>query len=959
MTSSIRKRVRRSLLLVSALSSGVVVAGSATAQQSPQVAQAGAVQEEIVVTGSRIVRDGFQAPTPVTVLGADEINRVAAINLIDVVTKLPTLSQSYNSHTGGMSTSDGNAGTNSLSLRGLGANRTLVLLDGVRVTGNSVTGFYGTGGSVDTNAFPDALISRVDVVTGGATAAYGSGALTGVVNMILDKQFTGIKGNVTAGITTYGDDPQYTVSLTGGTPFANARGHLLISASHHYTHGIPNGRSREFVRNVWGRITNPNYTATNGQPFYIYADQVGLSANAIGGVVTGGPLKGTTFGPGGVPRQFIYGPLNDGFAMSGGEWEQSSGRVSGTWGPDSSLDIRVARQNLFTRASYDLSDNVQVYAQFVNSEASTHANARYNADSLTIQRDNVFLPPEIVQRMIASNVTSIPLGVYVTQLGPLGGDIRRHFTQYLGGVEGSFDVGETNWSWNVFATRSTARTSATVRGVFPIAKFRAAVDSIRGPTGVPVCRVNTDANPANDLPGCVPYNVIGENMASKEAMAYVTADKPYLIQYIWLDQANASFSGEPFSTWAGPVSLAAGVEYHKNSARGEADPIAQAVGYSTGNYNSTTGSYNTKEAFAETVVPLASGQSFAQSLELNAGVRYTDFSTSGVVWTWKVGASYAPIEDLRFRATRSRDTRSPNMGELFARGLFTNAMTTDPFQPGNPTVPYQSLTSGNPTLAPEKGNVTGLGAVYSPSWFQGFTTSFDYFKIDIFISIANQGGAATLARCLEGQQNFCANIERNAPLPGQTVGTLTRIYARPTNSGGARQAGWDWEASYRTPLSNFVESWDANISIRGLLTHITEQDSTNPDGVVTINTNAPWRYNISLTYDSGPFSAGWTGRGVSRKLLDGNDIECTSGCPARITAQNIDTVNINSIPPMFFMDVDFKYRTQIGEAVETDFFLSIENIANKFPPGIAAVGPLSDIPTPLGRIFRGGIRFRM
>lgn len=258
--------------LVAVSSAALTASMAANAQEAAptltETAQAPSADvETITVTGSRLQRNGFASPTPVTVLNTEDINRVAPSNLADFVNKLPAFSNSPSTSSSGTSVSDGNGGANYLNLRSLGPNRTLILLDGIRVAPTSIGGFLRVGGAVDINEFPDALIKRIDVVTGGASAAYGSDALAGVVNFVLDKDFTGLKGVAQGGVTTYGDDRQYRVSLTAGTGFADDRGHLLASGSFNHTDGIPDAGVRKWAAANVFRVRNPAYTATNGQPY--------------------------------------------------------------------------------------------------------------------------------------------------------------------------------------------------------------------------------------------------------------------------------------------------------------------------------------------------------------------------------------------------------------------------------------------------------------------------------------------------------------------------------------------------------------------------------------------------------------------------------------------------------------------------------------------------------------------
>ncbi len=248
----------------------------AYAAEAPATQAAQATIDEITVTGTRVVRDGYEAPTPVSVLGADELNLAGRNNLAETVSRLPSFSNSILPR-GRSATLNvtGTTGVSNLNLRGMGAFRSLVLLDGARVVGANLSG--DNGSSVDIGIMPDGLISRVDVVTGGASAAYGSDALSGVINFVLDREFTGIKGNVEGGISTYGDGGNYKVNLSAGVPFAGDRGHLLISGQYAHDNGI-HGAPRDWrLKHNAAVINNPAYTATNGQPRLLDARDFGLA----------------------------------------------------------------------------------------------------------------------------------------------------------------------------------------------------------------------------------------------------------------------------------------------------------------------------------------------------------------------------------------------------------------------------------------------------------------------------------------------------------------------------------------------------------------------------------------------------------------------------------------------------------------------------------------------------------
>ena len=294
----------RFLLLASASSLAMAVSLSSASAQETGV-------EQVVVTGSHIVRDGYQAPTPVTVLDSAFLNASAPANIVDAVTELPSVVGSTTNQNTNQSFSAGQDGVASINLRNLGATRTLVLIDGMRSVPSAVTGI------IDVDTIPQELVSRVDVVTGGASAVYGSDALAGVVNFVLDKDYTGLKGELSGGITTYGDDPSYRASVTAGHAFDGGRLHVLLNISTDHIDGIF-GNPRGWDQTGKYFIANPNYKAGNGLPQYLIQSGAGFSTGTPGGIITSGPLKGVAFGPGGTPYQFNYGSLEgDPFCVGG------------------------------------------------------------------------------------------------------------------------------------------------------------------------------------------------------------------------------------------------------------------------------------------------------------------------------------------------------------------------------------------------------------------------------------------------------------------------------------------------------------------------------------------------------------------------------------------------------------------------------------------------------------------
>lgn len=286
-------RRRRSAILAGLLLGASAGAYAQEAAPAPaagvQAAATDTSEGQITVTGSRITRSGFDQPTPVTVIGEQDIKAAAQPNLADFVNQIPSVVGSQTPSNSQRLLSAGTAGINTLNLRSLGTNRTLILLDGRRSVGSTSIG------TVDINTIPQGLVKGVEIVTGGASSVYGSDAVAGVVNFILDKTFTGLKGDVSYGETTYGDDKNYRISLTGGMKFAGGRGHLLLSGDYLRRDGII-GAPRPWGRDGVHLVQNPRFVAGNGEPEFVASAQSGLNSLTAGGIITAGPARGTYFG---------------------------------------------------------------------------------------------------------------------------------------------------------------------------------------------------------------------------------------------------------------------------------------------------------------------------------------------------------------------------------------------------------------------------------------------------------------------------------------------------------------------------------------------------------------------------------------------------------------------------------------------------------------------------------------
>jgi outer membrane receptor protein involved in Fe transport len=903
--------------------------GSALAQDAALPAS-GETLGEVTVTGSRIVRDGYEAPTPVAVLGSEQLNKMAVANIADAVNRLPVFAGSVNPRNSSTNVSSGTGGVNNLNLRGLGPTRTLVLLDGKRIVGSTLAGFDNNGSSVDVNSIPSSLISRVEVVTGGASAVYGSDALAGVVNFILDKKFSGLKGSLEGGETTHSDAQNYKGSITYGTPFASDRGHFMFSFEHAKEDGIKNN-PRDWADQSFSLINNPAYTQTNGQPRLITVRNTGLSSATRGGlIVSPGILRGTQFLEGGATRSFTFGPVISGNVMAGGDWQVS--RID----TDPTLNIDLKRDTAFSRLSYDITDGVTVFgeAQWSKSDAyNESAVPNFNLGNVTVLSGNPFIPAAVQAQMTANNIPSFTMGTVNGDMPFLQGDNVRTFRRFVAGLEGNFEAIGTNWKWDGYYERSTNHISAKSPGNRVNANYALAINAVRNSAGNIVCAVNADANPANDVPACVPYNPMGRGVNSPEAIAYVTG-KGWSETILQQDVAAISMNGEPFSTWAAPVSVAVGIEHRKESVEGTASEIDKVDGFFAGNYHPTTGDYHVTEGFLETVVPLADGAAFAKELDLNGAVRWTDYSTSGRVITWKAGLSWAPLDDVRLRLTRSRDIRAPNLGDLYNAGRTGTGAVTDP-QQGNSTYTIVSRITGNPDLKPEEADTTGIGVVFTPSVLNGFAASVDYYSIDISDAIASLDRQQYVDRCYNGTAtSLCPFITRDA-----ATGLITDVNVKPANILKQKASGIDVELSYRFPLPK------GEMALRALGTYVDSLKTVDTTGSVegagvnaddmgvgagTALYSPELRYLGSATYSYDAVAVTLTARGVGSGKYNNSFIECSSSCPASDALH--PTIDNNRIPAVTYFDFALEYKLLQDRA---QLFLVAENLLDKDPPLIA------------------------
>jgi outer membrane receptor protein involved in Fe transport len=853
----------------------------------------------IVVTGTRL-RSGLTTPTPVTMSSAEQLHDSNPGLLGQALAQLPEFRGSSTASSSTQSPQRDN-GANFLNLRGLGVQRTLVLLDGRRFVSSSSSGIP------DVNLFPQDLVQRVEIVTGGASAAYGSDAVAGVVNFVLDKTFTGIRLTSQAGLSQYKDDGLKSGTLTAGTSFGGGNGHIIANVEYFKQDGIQANSGRRVVDGRYG-------LASSGvaSPSLIIAAPFNFQI-PYGGLITSGPLANMRFLPGSGVAPFDFGT------------NRSSGQQVGGDGASTPFDPTAAtkRYAAFSRAQYQMG-NVTLYGEGSYAQSTTQYNLIYpqqgiTATGYTIFAGNAFLPSSVAAALGAT--PSFTMKRISRDFGSVHVDTRSRTYRAIAGLD--WDMG-SGWKLSAYYMHGQNEYRNAIHNDVNRRNLYAAADAVTNPAnGQIVCRSTLQGLD----PGCVPIDLFGEGAPSRAALNYVLGTSIAKLK-LKEDVASAVINGSPFALPAGPFDIAAGVEYRREAGVQRDDSITTSVVSGTGvrgvpaslltgvtggfEYNNAlpfAGHYDIKEGFVEANAPILKDVPFVHSLSLNGAVRVIDYSTAGTVLTWKAGASYEPFADLRFRATRSRDIRAANLAELFT-GL----------QPAPSLVVYHGvstpvlgLRSGNPNLKPEKADTLTAGFVYRPSFIPGLGVSVDYYKIDMTNAIQQLTNQQTADFCANGSSISCAQISFDAS------GQLN--IATPTlNLASIKNSGVDFELDYNRRVGG------TTLGVRGLLGYLAKQVTKVSGGGAPIDragdigvSGLPhWTGSLQLTAARGPISGF-----IQERFVGGGKIDNTL-TPAQLANNHVGAV--------FYTDVTLKDRIVTGSRNSLDLYVTINNLFARNPP---------------------------
>lgn len=895
----------------------------------PALAQDGPAGEEsaegeaIVVTGSRIIRPDLTASVPTAVVSDELIQEAGTGNVQDILADLPSVGQNISRTSTNFSTT-GN-GVASVNLRNLGSARTLVLVNGRRM----VAGIPGTS-IVDLNTIPTDLIDRVDVVTGGASAAYGSEAIAGVVNFILKEDFEGFRVRGQGTVSDEGDAARQYISGTFGKSFADGRGHVTLYGQYDRDEGL-RSRNRGF-----SAVDIPNRSSFSAQGLF----------SPDGSFAPGAPT-------------FTY-DINNNLKP------YQSANIDGyNRNADRYLAVPVERYMGNLLANYELSDGITAYVEgtYVKSKSRSSLEPQAvantdlaNADGTVyegIPITNPFLPQAIRDAMIAEGVTSLAFRRRSNDIFDRSNRNDRETWRVVAGLRG--DIG-SGFRWDAYYTHGETKDytrSETILGP----NYVNALNAVNGPNG-PVCSINVDADPTNNDPNCVPLNIFGYNTASAAASNYVT-NGGQLSTYnakIKQDVFSATISGDTFELPGGALGFAAGFEYRRESSTEDFDE-ATNLGQTLGNFLSDTrGKYNVKEGFIEVNAPILSERPFFHKLSLEGAARYADYSTVGGVWSWKVGATWAPISDVTLRAAYAEATRAPNISELFSAQSETFPAVTDPCDQrggegdGAPIiVPTASLPAaclanpaiaaaangggfvystaqiqningflgGNLNLREETAKTLTIGGVFTPRFLRNFSLTVDYYNIKVEDAIGIIGQQTSLDECLTGTGAaiFCDNIIRGAD------GRVTTVNAINLNTGSFKVEGIDTQVRYNVDLGA-----NAGLNLSVYWNHLLDQNQVSFPG-------GPKQDEVGQLdcYSCGRLGTGFKDKVLASATLnlDNWSLNWRSNYYSSVVDDLTKTAPIKTGS---FWYHDMQFRTSVGADKQYEFYLGVNNVFDKKPP---------------------------
>jgi outer membrane receptor protein involved in Fe transport len=937
------------LLATTVMTAAAAIAAPVYAQSAPAPQADDADKGEIiVVTGSRISRPEVESGSPLVATTAADVLSSGYSRVEEVLNSLPQIEAGQTAFL-----SNGSTGTATVDLRGLGPTRTLTLINGRRMQpGSTIVG----GVAADINQIPGALISRVDVVTGGASSVYGSDAVAGVVNFIMDTKFEGIELGVSGSgylhdnrdkymstllaakgfadpKQTKFDGTQYSADLTVGGSFADGRGHVVAYATYRKINEL-----RWSARDYSACALNNGGTKCGGSNNSAMASFYFLDTDELSGLTSTGSLTGPA-------NLYNFGPPN--------HFQR----------PDE-------RYTFGAFADYEINDSIKPYleAMFMNdtSHAQIAESGTFFANTFFVPCNSPLLTPAQQTEVCVTRLTAagepalgptdeIPMliGKRNVEGGPRINNYQYNSFRIVVGTKGAIS---SNWNYDLYAQIGHTGLADSYENDFLLSKLNQALDVVDLGGGVLAC-----ADPDAVAAGCLPYNVFDPAGPSAASAAWIGAVGTFTgdtTEYVVSGYVSGDIGiTSPLATT--PVQVVFGAEYRKEKFDYLADEIfaTGALLGQGGPAPSTYGVFDVQELFTEASIVLAEDQSFAQNLELDLGYRFSDYSTSGGVHTYKVGLNWTVIPEIRLRAAYNRAVRAPNAQELYAPSGIGLWGGQDPCSGSSPILTqaqclltgvtagqythvaqnsaaqYNALYSGNANLDPETADTITAGVIVQPR--RNIVITADYWQVKMKDVVGFFPQQSLITQCATtGAANLCNRIHRGS---GGNLYLENSAYVDSPNEnlGGRTFRGIDLGVDMKFPLGagrlgvdlNGTYLIEKDFEPENLTPALTHYDCTGLFGP-TCPPAPKWRHNARLSYtfpETFTLTARWRYfDGVKNEVL-GNQPGIGTSVPSALNAK---------IGAQSYFDL-------VLQADATDnlsFTFGINNILDRSPPLVGALG---------------------
>ena len=922
-----------------------LVSASALAQDADQKSQS---LDTIVVTGSNIRRVDIETSNPVVTIDRAAIQQSGKLTLGDLLQNLPAVT---GGNTNPQVNNGGGGGSSSIGLRGLGAARTLVLVNGQRLIGN------GPGGAADPNSIPANMVERIEVLTDGASSVYGSDAIAGVVNFILRSNYQGAEFSADYGISDHDDGERKGFHFVFGQ--SSDKGSILAGVDYNHQDAILAGH-RKFGKqaiDLTGSPSTPPYTIVGG------------SSNGANGRVTLPAALKPVFGC----SQVAINPGANGQTVDKNNYHCFTAADKYNYAPVNLVLTPQERSSAFINGTYHLTDSVDFYMD-----------TWHNKTTSSFQ-----LAPAIIGTAGGLDISAQsyynPFGVDFKQggndyrlRGVAAGFRSAHNNtvtdQIHTGFKGTFNIFDQSWNWDAGFGYGHFSVNTITTGLPNFNTLNADL----GPS-----HVDSAGNVVCDsgATGCTPFNIFALNNGDPGALAAIAkAAVPAISQNFAQEKyEHLDVSGGLFNLPAGTVQLAGGVSHRTEYTHSYIDPLL-TIDPTTGTCtlgsqcsSPLQGGYSVKEIYAEAFFPILKDMPFVKALNLTLGDRYSKYSDFGSTNNWKAALEYRPIDDLLLRATVSKIFRAPTIGNIFGAPVSSApSLNHDPcdYAAGQPStssnpacrgVPatggftnvdvanhtqINALASGskyaNFPLGPEFGKSFDWGFVYDPSWVPGLSASVDIWRLYLLDTITGISAQEVLDLCFHGATQYCSLITRTAS--GDSAGQIQNLLQPTGNLGRSDVQGLDIGLKYRLPQFSFGQfsivanatynkqynvdpapglNGDVVYHLSGHVTNFSAPALSSCPGNTGVCTMPRWKAQTAINWSLGPWDASWRTRLIGKVRMGNPDVNQQMSPIAALPAYFIDYGNY------VYNDISAGYNI---EPLNTRIDVGIDNVANKQPP---------------------------